>query len=406
MKRILFALMAIAATISCEKAAVDEPATTERKDIVLTRAEQEILTSGGEFSFNLLKEMYKSDEQLFMSPLSAQAALMMVANGASGETYEQIVKTIGYEKYSTEELNSMYRKIVEGLTEVDTSTDFEMANSIWTAKGMDVNKTFQELLEENYNAESGDVDFHSQSEIDRINKWCDDKTHGMVPSIIDGPNGNLKLLILNALYFKGQWSHKFDKNNTSKGTFKSLSGEEVQLDFMRQTEKFSYSVNEEFQLCSLPFGNKGFCMDILLPCNNVDFIDFINHLDYKKFSVNLGMLQTSELMLSIPKLKFDYECQLSDVLKKMGMSMPFSPEADFCNINNKEDLTISEVKQKAAFEMDEEGAKAAAVTSVGMTNGVGPAPSVIFFADRPFVFTIRETSTNAILFLGTYTGEK
>ena len=398
--------MTLAAVVGCEKTPADDPVFPEKKDIVLTRAEQEILNSGGEFSFNLLREMYQSDQQLFLSPLSAQAALMMVANGASGKTYEQIVKVVGYDRYSTEELNAMYRKIVEGLTKVDTSTDFEMANSIWTAKGMNVNKTFQELLAENYDAESGEVDFLSQSEIDRINKWCDDKTHGMVPSIIDGPNGNLKLLILNALYFKGQWSHKFNKNQTSKDAFKSLSGKEVQLDFMRQTEGFSYYEDDEFQFCALPFGNKGFCMDILLPRENVDFTDFIDHLDNKKFSACLARLQAAEVMLSIPKLKFEYECRLSEVLKKLGMSVPFSPEADFSNINDK-DLTISEIKQKTAFEMDEEGAKAAAVTSVGMANGVGgQVTSVSFTADRPFVFSIRETSTNAILFLGTYTGEK
>ena len=406
MRKILFVLMTLAAVVGCEKTPADDPVFPEKKDIVLTRAEQEILNSGGEFSFNLLREMYQSDQQLFLSPLSAQAALMMVANGASGKTYEQIVKVIGYDRYSTEGLNAMYRKIVEGLTKVDTSTDFEMANSIWTAKGMNVNKTFQELLAENYDAESGEVDFLSQSEIDRINKWCDDKTHGMVPSIIDGPNGNLKLLILNALYFKGQWSHKFNKNQTSKDAFKSLSGKEVQLDFMRQTEGFSYYEDDELQFCALPFGNKGFCMDILLPRENVDFTDFIDHLDNKKFSACLARLQAAEVMLSIPKLKFEYECRLSEVLKKLGMSVPFSPEADFSNINDK-DLTISEVKQKTAFEMDEEGAKAAAVTSVGMANGVGgQVTSVSFTADRPFVFSIRETSTNAILFLGTYTGEK
>lgn len=405
MKKILFVMVTLVATIGCEKTATDETAFPKRNDIALTRAEQEILDSGGEFAFSLMKEMYKSDEQLFLSPLSAQAALMMVANGASGETYRQITNVIGYDGYNINELNSMYGKIVEGLRKVDTSTDLEMANSIWTAKGMSVNKTFKDLVTENYDAESGDVDFLSQSDIDRINQWCDSKTHGMIPTIISNPDGNLKLLILNALYFKGQWSHKFNKNMTSKDVFKSLSGKESQLDFMRQTEEFSYYVDDELQFCVLPFGNKGFCMDILLPRENVDFTDFINRLDYKKFSNCLTKLQTAEVMMSVPKLKFEYECRMSDVLKKLGMDVPFSPEADFSNIS-KNELRISEVKQKAAFEMDEEGAKAAAVTSVGMANSVGPVASVSFTVDRPFVFTIRETSTNAILFLGTYTGDK
>lgn len=405
MRKILFALVALAATIGCEKTATNETVFPKRNDIVLTRTEQEILDSGGEFAFSLMKEMYKSDEQLFLSPLSAQAALMMVANGASGETYVQITKAIGYDGYSLDELNAVYGKIVEGLRKVDTSADLEMANSIWTAKGMSVNKTFKELLADNYDAEASDVDFLSQSDIDRINKWCDDKTHGMVPSIISHPDENLKLLILNALYFKGQWSHKFNKNMTFKDEFKSLSGEEVQLDFMRQAEEFSYYVDDELQFCVLPFGNKGFCMDILLPRENVDFAGFIAGLNHKKFSDCLARLQTTEVMVSLPKLKFEYECQLSDVLKKLGMEVPFSPEADFSNISNNE-LNISEVKQKTAFEMDEEGAKAAAVTSVGMENSIGPAAPVSFTVDRPFVFTIRETSTNTILFLGTYTGDK
>ncbi len=405
MKKILFVIAALAAAIGCEKTASDETVFPKKNDIVLTRAEQDILASGGDFAFNLMKEMYKSDEQLFLSPLSAQAALMMVANGASGETYEQIANVIGYDGYDLNELNSMYRKIVAGLRKVDTSTDFEMANSVWMAKGMSVNKTFKDLLAESYDAESGDVDFLSKSDIDRINKWCDDKTHGMVPSIISKPDKNLKLLILNALYFKGQWSHQFDKNMTTKDAFKSLSGKEVQLDFMRQTEEFSYHKDEELQLCVLPFGNGGFCLDILLPHENVDFTDFIASLDYRKFSDHLARLKTAEVIMSVPKLKFEYECMMSDVLRKMGMDVPFSSGADFSNISNNE-LRISEVKQKTAFEMDEEGAKAAAVTAVGIDNCAGPVASVSFTVDRPFVFAIRETSTNSILFLGTYTGEK
>lgn len=269
-------------------------------------------------------------------------------NGASGQTYGQIAKVIGYDGYGIDDINTTYGKIVEGLKTVDTSTDLEMANSIWTAKGMSVKDDFRKVLKNIYDAEAGDVNFMEQSDVDKINIWCNDKTHGMIPTILNGPS-TFESLILNALYFKGQWSSKFDPKATAADGFKALSGKKVQMDFMHQTNKFNYTVNDEFQFCKLPYSNGAYCLDILLPNEDMDFSGFIDGLDYEKFQGCLARRETANVILSVPKMKFEFSMSLKNVLMDMGMKTPFTSEADFTNISDS-GLMISEVRQERSRE--------------------------------------------------------
>ncbi len=401
----------IAIMASCEKSDEKEMVPDEfpqREDIVLTRAEQEILNSGSDFAFQLLKETFDPKGNVFLSPFSVQAAFMMAANGADGQTYDQITETIGYKEYSIDDVNSMYRKIVEGLRTVDTSTNLEMANSFWFTWDLDVKAGFKATLKDDYDAGSECVDFGSMDDINRINKWCDDKTHGMIPSILDEPNSNIRFMILNALYFKGQWRQKFDAESTRKGIFQTTTGMKTSIDFMNQTKLFNYYSDENLQLCELPFGNEAFCLDILLPKDGKDFSAFVKELNINRFNEYLTYAMLANVTLSVPKIRIAQKRSLVETLKNMGLTLPFSAYADFRNISD-ESLFINEVLHKTSFDMTEEGAKAAAVTAITAMVAAGPGmkleyPDVTFKADRPFVFVIREATSKAILFIGTFTG--
>ncbi len=384
----------------------------ERQYINLTRAETEVVNTGNGFAFNLYREVAKDydGQNIFLSPLSAQASLLMAANGAKGDTYDQIVKAVGFENYSVDDVNSSFRKIIYGLQTVDTSVDFEFANSIWVDDSFKVRQDYVTLLADNFDAEAANVDFGSSDDIDEINSWCKEKTHGMVPTIMDGPNGDLKLALANALYFKGQWSLKFDKSKTQEDYFTAIDGSRNTIDFMNKTDEYLYSESEDMQVCELPFGNKAYCMDFLLPRKDLDFNEFFSDFTYGDLDEYLSAFGTAEVKLKLPKLDLNFDVNLIPALSRLGISDAFiRGKADFSGIysdNNDKNLYIGIVRQKAALEMNEEGAKAAAVTFTGMMTDASPGPvdQAEFIADHPFLFLIRERSTGAILFIGAYTG--
>ena len=407
MKRTILIICALAALAGCSgNGNVDFP---ERQYINLTRAESEVVNSGNGFAFDLYREVAKDydGQNIFLSPLSAQAALIMAANGAKGDTYGQIVKAIGFENYSADDVNSSFRKIIYGLQSVDTSVDFEYAGSIWVDDSFKVRQDYVTLLADNFDAEAANVDFSSSDGIDKINSWCKEKTHGMVPSIMDGPDDDLKLALVHALYFKGQWSLKFDKSKTKEDYFTNIDGSRNLVDFMNKVDEYLYSESEDMQVCELTFGNKAYAMDFLLPRKDLDFNEFFSDFTYDDLDEYLNVFGTADVTLKLPKLDLDFDVDLIPALSRLGINDAFiRGTADFSGIyaENK-DLFISIVHQKTALEMNEEGAKAAAVTHIGIGDtSPGPVDQAEFIADHPFLFLIRERSTGSILFIGAYTG--
>ena len=408
MKRTVLVLGALAMLAGCNgNGNGDFP---ERQYINLTRSESEVVNTGNGFAFDLYREVAAENDgkNLFLSPLSAQAALLMAANGAKGDTYNQIVKAIGFENYSADDVNSTFRKIIFGLQTVDTSVDFEFANSVWIKDGFNVKQDYVSLLADNFDAEASNVDFGTDAGVEKVNNWCSEKTHGMIPTIMDGPDDNLKLALINALYFKGQWSTKFNKSNTQEEYFTAIDGSRNKIDFMNQAEEFLYSESEDMQVCELPFGNKAYAMDFLLPHKDLDFNEFFSDFTYDDLDEYLSAFGTAQVILMLPKLDLEDDVNLIPALSRLGIKDSFIyGTADFTGIHEPKELYIGIVRQKTALEMNEEGAKAAAVTSIGMYNDASPGPvdQAVFIADHPFLFLIREKSTGAILFIGAYTGK-
>ena len=385
----------------------------ERQYVNLTKAENEVVNTGNGFAFDLYREVAAENDgkNLFLSPLSAQAALIMAANGAKGDTYDQIVKAIGFENYSADDVNSTLRKIIFGLQTVDTSVDFEFANSVWIKDDFKVKQDYVSLLADNFDAEAANVDFGTDAGVNKINSWCKEKTHGMIPTIMDGPNADLKLALVNALYFKGQWSLKFNKSNTEEDYFTNIDGSRNLVDFMNKVDEYQYSESEDMQVCELPFGNKAYAMDFLLPRKDLDFNEFFSDFTFDDLDEYLSVFGTADVTLKLPKLNLDFDVDLIPALSRLGINNAFTwGQADFSNIyadENDKNLYIGIVRQKTALEMNEEGAKAAAVTFTGMFTDASPGPvdQAEFIADHPFLFLIREKSTGAILFIGAYTGK-
>jgi len=374
----------------------------EYEPIVLTKAEQELNQASNEFGFDVYHKIYSGDDML-ISPLSLSLALSMTANGAAGTTEKEMLSTLGFAGKDKETMNNYYQKMIGGLLAADSKTTFEVANSIWADGKIGVKKSFTDATTKYYSSEVYPADFSTQATVDQINKWCYDKTHGKIPSIMDKPDPDLVMALINALYFKGEWAFAFNEK-TKKEDFATLGGSKNKVDMMSAEDKLLYAEYDGFSMVQLPYGNGAFCMDVILPAKNEDFAKAAARFDAKTFDGLIGNRSNAIVNLKLPKFTFEYNTTLNNALIALGMETAFSNDkADFSEIADKP-LKISVVKQKTFIDVNEKGTEAAAVTFIGVaTTSVGPSPQpkiVDFFADRPFLFIIRENSTGAVLFIG------
>ena len=396
-------LLAIGTLCACNKQNPDDPGNDVPdkpfEPITLTKAEREINTASNQFGFDVYHKIYEKDNML-ISPLSLSLALAMTANGAEGKTAEEMLSTMGFSGQSKDDLNSYYRKMVTALLEADPKTTFEVANSIWANESIGIKKSFTDITEEYYSSEVYPADFKTQATVDKINQWCSDKTHGKIPTIMNGPDPNLVMALVNALYFKGTWAFDFD-DKIKKEDFTTLKGSKSKVEMMTAELK-AYAEYDGFSMVNLPYGNGAFSMYVILPSKDEDFGKAVERFDVSTYQGLCRSLGSAKVNLKLPKFTFDYNNTLTDVLKELGMSLAFSNGADFSAMAEKS-LKISLVKQKTFIDVNQKGTEAAAVTFVGMmTTGAMPTEpkTVDFFADRPFLFVIRENSTGAILFIG------
>jgi serpin B len=381
----------------------------EKHDIVLSESQMKLVESGNSFAFNMLKTLHpkEQEQEVFISPFSLQVAFSMLSNGAAGDTYSQIAAALGFEGYSAEELNDTYNTLLPALFGVDNSTKLHIANALWYRPDFPVRESFSGVLKADYGATVDALDFSSAKAPETINSWAKNNTNGMIPQILTKTDPDWVYLLANALYFKGVWSREFDVRKTKKEDFYCISGEKRSLEFLHGEIPCNYAYDENLTaaLCELPFGNKAFVLDILLPDDGIDFNKFVSGLSEKDWNAITAKLRSADEYVIIPKFDFTYSGNKTIVttLNELGINDAFDADkADFSGISTVSTF-VSEVIHMARFKMDEQGAEAAAVTVIpGMVTSVGP--STEFFADRPFVFAIRETSTKAILFLGTFRG--
>ena len=408
MKKQLYAIIALTLTLcSCGKNYPDRDGKTvfdERVDIVLTRQQQAVVSTGNGFAFKFFSQLCKAeaDKEVFISPFSLDAALCMLCNGAEGDTYSQITAALGFGDMDKDEVNGTYKLLIKALLEADSSTKFTIANAMWLNRQFPVRESYASTLRNSYNATVDNLDFSTSEALDAINSWTNRNTGGMIPTLFERLDPDWVWILANALYFKGVWSEKFKAENTRPETFHCLSGAELNVDYMHGEIPCLYAYSEELgaELCELPFGNKAFRLDILLPDSVIDFNQFVSGLSAEKWDAVTASLHSTEMYLIIPKMDVSYTGTdtFKESLQALGIQDAFNAKADFSSLSSVPTY-VSDVIQKACFKMDENGAEAAAVTAMtGKMMSAGPSNE--FFADHPFVYAIRECSTGAILFMG------
>jgi serpin B len=397
-------IFSVAVLLICTRCSKNDNLPTKPVKINLDAAQTAVVGSGNSFAFDIFREVLKNSEStqnVMISPLSISYALSMTVNGANGATRDSMLKALRVSGLTLDEINSSYKDLTDALLSVDKRVAISIANSVWTENNFQVKKSFVDILTSYYDAESWQFDINDPTVPTKINTWLSDKTNGLIKNMVDKLDNNTVMLLVNAIYFKGKWQSEFDKDKTVTTSFYKPDGT-VSVPIMKQKSDFKIYDGDGFMLGEFPYGQGNYVMDIILPDaqNGVD--DVLSNLSGASFSAWLNNLSSQKVNLSIPRFKYGFKIRLNDILSDMGMGIAFTDAADLTNIADAS-LKITKVLHQSFIETNEEGTEAAAATVVEIGLTMAPPVAVDFNADHSFLYIIRETTTNTILFMGRVT---
>ncbi|XP_049308953.1 serine protease inhibitor 42Dd [Bactrocera dorsalis] len=342
-------------------------------------------------------------QNIVFSPFSIQTCVALAFAGASGETADQIAEGLKFASNFHPEVATTFAFVFDKYKDSEL---LKIANKVYVQQGHELKPDYQTELKESYNAETENVNFEdSENVAATINSWVEDKTAGKIKDLVQASafSALTRLVLLNALHFKGLWAHKFEEEQTVEDDFWISEEESVKVQYMNQKAKFGYGFFEELdcQALELPYKDSDLSMLVLLPNER----EGLKTLAEKLKSVNLvdlaGNLEANEdVVVQLPKFKVEYEVELTETLKKLGITKIFSEEAEFGNmLESPEPLQVSNVFHKAVIEVNEEGTEAAAATAMIMMTRCLLIP-LQFVADRPFFYAI--WNKRNILFAGAF----
>lgn len=388
--------------IACEKQK-DETNLTP-KVIQLTTAAPQVISSGHDFGIELFtKTALVKDENLMLSPLSASTALTMLLNGCSNNTFSQLKSTLRYpSSLSLPGINEAYKSLVNQLLNADPKVKLALANAIFYRTGFDVKAPFLNTMKEDFKAKIEGLDFALPSALTTINKWANDNTNGKIPKVLEEISPDAVMFIMNALYFKGNWSYQFDKSKTTDRPFYPDNLQSVNVKTMNGEIGAKVVSGKGYKAIEMPYGRTNFTMIVIVPENTLNSFNRSFNSDlWQNLTSGLDSIdEFGKYIVFFPKFKFSYEKVLNDQLKAMGMLDAFIPYT--ANLSGISDASIfvSFVKQNTFVEVDEEGTEAAAVTTIGIDVTSLPPQQRQFVIDKSFIFAIRERTTNTLLFIG------
>jgi serpin B len=353
------------------------------------------------FAFDLLKQITKEqpNTNVFISPFSVSTVLQMAGSGAAGETRTEMQRVLKTTGLPHGELYAAWKDLNRSLNS-QTNVILNLANAIWYKEGFHLQPGFVSNNGKYFLAKLAEVDFGKPESAQVINEWANASTRGKIKKVVQWPfDPDTRVILANAIYFKGKWDRPFDKNGTKQDVFHLSAGGEKQVPTMWQRGHFNYQQGSGFQAVRLPFAGKRLQMFLFLPATNSTPEKLLADLNADTWQNKiLPGFHDEQGALALPRFKLDYDVVLNDPLKALGMQQIFGSAADFSAMAD-EPLFVNEVKQKSFVEVNEEGTEAAAVTTVTMTLS---APRKMFrmIVDRPFLFVIADDSTKSVLFMG------
>ena len=397
----------------------DDPFPSTDGGIELTRDQLELVKRSNDFALDLFRKITTPQESesldtksYIISPISITYALGMLNNGAAGNTQAQINKVLGFGDFGADSINSFCKKMMDVAPKLDSLTKVMISNNIYLNENYRLKDDFVRKAKTYYYAEPETRDFGDGQTMDVINKWASDHTEKMIPKVLDQNTFDPAAVsyLLNAIYFKGTWKYKFDKNYTLDEDF-YLAGntrEMKTIPMMHQTEDFYYAQTNDYQALRLPYGNGSYQMTVLLPISDSKYYILPQVPDKETWNKLNSKMKKTRVDVKLPRFETDTDIDLPEIMSQLGMPDAFSPSlADFSKFCETPTY-IELMKQVAKIKLDEEGSEAAAVTIIGMkytSTGESTPEYVTFYANHPFLYIITENSTGAIFFIGRYTGK-
>lgn len=363
------------------------------------RVDERLAQSSVAFGLDLVKQVYQG-ENLFLSPASAALVLSLTANGAEGETQAAMLRTLRLESMSMAEVNGANGALQSLLATPDPKVTITTANGIWHHRDLKIAPAFQAVAKDDYRAEVRGVRF-DESAVKAINDWVSRQTQKKIPQMLDRIDPNAVMLLVNALYFKGEWTEPFEPESTRNAPFTRLDGSTRQLPFMFRRASLSALAADGVKGVRLPYGNGRVALYAIMPDRWDGFVD---GLSAERWQAWMKGFAQQEVRLSLPKVKLEAQAELLEPLKAMGMELPADPNlAQFGALFTAgPPAYIGRVLQKSFLSIDEKGTEAAAATVVEMRAGSAQPPKEVLEVklDRPFLLAIRDDQTGVLLFVG------
>ena len=371
-------------------------------------ANSRVSSATDDFGFRLLKALAKDPKRnTIISPLGVATVFAMAYNGAAGATKAEMAKALGLGSLSDDDINRANQHLMHTLAKADPAVQPEIANALWVQKDYPINPDFRTVCHSFYEASAANLDFvgNPKGAAEKINSWVDKHTHHRIPVLVKEVDRETRLILTDAVHFKGRWLSKFEASDTRPRPFHLLSGESRNTAMMEQTGDFLYLENQDFQAIRLPYGNERYAMYVFLPRKTAELPDFVRSLDQQHWKQWTGQFASRRTQIDLPKFETDYTEQLNYALNEMGMKLAFdASRADFSRIplnpTSGNALYISGVQHKTWIKVDEEGTEAAAATALVFEASAEISTSNVMMVDHPFFFAISEKQSGALLFAG------
>lgn len=428
-KKILLFASLLACVVSCQEkqpvdvdlddafAIVQPTPTAAVTRLSLDERQKGYVREGNKLSFKFLQKLSEAEKGSFVcSPLSLQLALAMTANGAEGETLQEMLDVLGYGQEGMAALNAYAKILIEQLPALDLDVTVKLADAILTTDRYVLKTDFRETLRTYYYAPAASMSFDNPDEVlAQVNEWARRNTEGLIDPMLRDMSPNAVAYLMNALYFKAKWqggeqSPMFNSESTREEAFYRADGSKTPVPFMFTRRHLPYADKGDYEMVALPYASGKYFFYILLPKKAEGLDGLVASLSGASWNDLIAGLQNeAEVDLQMPKFDVSGDFELSKVLMALGMRRAFDEVgAQFDRMFDgiTPGFYISRVLQKAKMTVAEWGTEAAAVTAVEMAEkSAMPGKVIPFVADHPFVFILGEQESGTILFEGVYTGK-
>ncbi len=378
---------------------------------VLTGDERALISAGNTFAFDLMRQVELDDPDhpnVFLSPLSASMTLGMVMNGTAGETWSQLRDGLGFAGLGEPAINEAYRDLIELLRGLDPKVEFGIGNSVWARQGLPFHEDFLDRTRTFFDAHVESLDFEDPASVEVMNGWVEDLTNGRIRELIDEIPPDAITYLINAVYFNGDWTYRFDEDETRPRPFTRADGGVVQADMMAMETDLRFFMDNTASVVELPYGGGAFTAIAALPAAGRTVADLVADLDGSRWAEWMAGIDQAEPRATgvmFPRIELDYERTLNQDLQALGIRAAFNVDtpADFSRLTPlglPGKVYLSRVQQKSFLKVDERGTEAAAATFAEIFIICAGCGTPAFVFDRPFLFAIRERLSGTVLFMG------